>query len=286
MKKSLTQDRLPCQTKGCENTIQPATAKRNDGYCGPCFNRIAQAKRKAYIEANRKEIDLYLGVSDPVEMLTILHEPRKYDPLIRYLPCPSLAEDLYAMLSSEQAVRLMDFAALDFETGGNRTGEDIARCLAAFTGHDLSPLLLRMIEAGRCYPPIAFRGASEEVASVLMRDLLVGKLGTNHALLCLAWIGSESVVAFFDEADRDPPAWAEHLYVKPGRYAHEAGWEVRDGRRHDLYYTDCFAIEVLPEGEAGERSVETMQDRTDVCAWCSRRLLDMLRLESMPIALR
>jgi hypothetical protein len=74
--------RIRCLTPGCENTIQPSTAKRTGGYCGPCDGKKKQTARDQYIQANRKEVDLYAGITDPVEILRIMHQHRMPDPLI------------------------------------------------------------------------------------------------------------------------------------------------------------------------------------------------------------
>lgn len=54
----------------------------------PCQQRKLAEERQAYIEQNRKEVNRYAGIHDPVEILTMLHSPRKPDPLIKEVPYP------------------------------------------------------------------------------------------------------------------------------------------------------------------------------------------------------
>lgn len=79
-------ERLPCRNEGCSATILPATAAKTGGYCMPCKQEMQRAERQRYIEQHRRDIDLYEGITDPVEILKIMHAPVKRDPLIRYFP--------------------------------------------------------------------------------------------------------------------------------------------------------------------------------------------------------
>ncbi len=49
----------------------------------PCFQQQERQKHEEYIRTHRRDVDLYAGISDPVEILKIMHTPRKHDPLIR-----------------------------------------------------------------------------------------------------------------------------------------------------------------------------------------------------------
>ena len=79
--------RLPCRTEGCGNTILPTTARANDGYCMPCVQKRLREEHEEYVRRNRREIDPYAGITDPVEVIRVIHTPRPYDPLITYRVC-------------------------------------------------------------------------------------------------------------------------------------------------------------------------------------------------------
>ncbi|WP_410771463.1 hypothetical protein [Fontibacillus sp. BL9] len=71
-------ERLPCKSEGCKATILPATAAKTGGYCMPCVQEQEQRKRQAYIEAHRKTVNLFEGLTDPVEILKLKHAPRRH----------------------------------------------------------------------------------------------------------------------------------------------------------------------------------------------------------------
>ena len=43
-------------------------------------------------------MNLYEGLADRLGILKLLHAPRRYDPLIQYVPYPLSKEDLYVSL--------------------------------------------------------------------------------------------------------------------------------------------------------------------------------------------
>jgi hypothetical protein len=276
----MAEERVPCRTEGCGNTIQPATVKRNNGYCGPCFNRIALQAHEQYIRENRRDVDLYAGVTDPVEILTIYHQPRDPDSLVNYLPCPRSVDSYYAALTDQQAARLLEFALHERSMGNRYAGHAVSCCLAAFTDHCLEPLINGLIGPQRYEPPIMYRNAGDEIATQIIEVLPTDSLTLDHALCCLAWIGTDMVAAFFAQADRTRPAWTELLNIEPGQYAQEAGWEVRHGARHNLYFERCFALTLASEDEEGDDAIAAMQATSDRCPWCGRNIVDMLRVDA------
>jgi hypothetical protein len=57
---------------------------------------IAKKERDEFIRLNRKTVDQYEGITDPVERAVIMLSPRKHDPLIVYAPAPIGMEELFA----------------------------------------------------------------------------------------------------------------------------------------------------------------------------------------------
>ncbi len=62
-------DRIPCRSKSCTNTILPATASANDGFCMPCVQKRKRADRNEFIRQNRRTADLYEGITDQAEII-------------------------------------------------------------------------------------------------------------------------------------------------------------------------------------------------------------------------
>jgi hypothetical protein len=274
----MSEFRLRCRTEGCENTIQPATAKRNDGYCGPCHGKLAKAKREAYIRANRRDVDLYAGLADAVDILCVAHEDKPYDPLINYLAAPRRIEELYASLSLPQANRLMAIATESLRVGKSDFAETVACHLGAFTDFNLDSMLLDWIKLNRFSPAIAFRSAGAEVGRQLLSKLQSDDINANHALQAAAWIGSDMVMEAYQEFDKRPRAWAGQLHVRPSYYARTAGWEISKGERRELSVNRCFSI--VPVQHAGADSgVRLFVERKDRCPWCDYPLINLLEVE-------
>ncbi|MFC3803549.1 hypothetical protein [Cohnella sp. GCM10012308] len=103
-------ERLPCQNADCSATILPATALKTGGTCMPCHQKKLAREREAYILQNRKDVDRYDGVTEPVEILMIMHAPRPYDPLVRENPFPKRAQELYHQLTAAEREQMETYA--------------------------------------------------------------------------------------------------------------------------------------------------------------------------------
>src|SRR5262245_55100715 len=102
--------RVACKSSGCTRTILAATAARTGGFCMPCVQTKEREQRAAYIRANRRDVDPYAGIDDPLELLKIVHSPPKPDPLIRHAQPPRQPAALYAELDSGQIAALLRHA--------------------------------------------------------------------------------------------------------------------------------------------------------------------------------
>lgn len=103
--------RIPCKNKNCDKTILEATAKNTGGYCYPCHNAIQAKEREEYIRKNRRDVNLYEGINNPVEIIKIMHKDKKYDSLIKYIDYSKTKEEMYADISADDIISYM----LDFE---------------------------------------------------------------------------------------------------------------------------------------------------------------------------
>jgi hypothetical protein len=220
-------ERLPCRSDGCTNTILPATAKANDGYCMVCVGKRREAERAEFIRQNRRTIDLYEGIADPVEIIRILHTPRELDPLKQFAPPPKSVEELYASLDSMQADRLMRMAANALRSDGKRLAEEIGKSLATLTDFSLDSMLDTWLARNHHRPSVVFRWAGPDIRDRLLdvMDGISGTLNIDHALCALAWIGDQQVCERFLQWEQSPPMWRKELHVGPSSYAHVAGWE-------------------------------------------------------------
>ena len=275
----MAETRVKCVNDRCENTILPATAKRTGGLCGPCHGKLLKAKREEYIHQNRKTINLYEGLTDPAEILRLVHQERPHDPLLNYLPPPLSVEELYASLSIAQAQRLMGFAARSLVNGEKGFAEDVARHLAAFTEFRLDEMLKTWLDLNRFWPAIAFRSAGEEICTAVLSSLRTSDINANHALQAAAWIGGDSVINAFQTFDATPPSWAQKLYIRPSDYSRSAAWELVDGKRRELSLKPCFALspEVADVSSAG---ISLFLEKSERCPWCTSPLVALLAIDA------
>jgi hypothetical protein len=253
------------------------TAKANDGLCAPCLGRKRKEERDKFIRENKREVDPYAGITDPVEILRRLHTPRKYDPLIAYAPPPKPAEELYAELNKADAIRLMDIASKAMLAGENDFAEDIAKSLATLTTFDLDQMLKVWIPRNEYWPAIIFRNAGPEIRDAVVSALDAGTANANHALSALAWIGDAVVQDRFRRWDKENPPWRKKLYIPPSGYSTAAGWELTSSGRRNLFYKDCFAIK--PAIGESNKGVKIMEVTNLACPWCSRKLVNLIELD-------
>lgn len=271
-------ERVPCLNPECKNTILPATAAINQGLCAPCIGEIRRKEHQEYLRLNRKTVDLYAGVIDPVEMVLLMMAPRKYDPLVVYAPPPLSLEDVVASMSSLEISRLKVAARESFENGNTNLAEDLARALATLTDADLTELQSVWIGKECCYPPVIFRSGTPEIRDSIIKALMSGRMNANDGLSALAWIGDEVVTKAFLEWDERMPKWASKLHVSPSRYAEEAGWEIENNERRDLFHHDCYGL--FPAENADEvESVKIFRGADQDCPWCGSEMSYMLDID-------
>jgi len=214
-------DRIRCKTEGCDDTILPETAARTGGVCMRCVNRKAHEDREEFIRKNRREVDPYEGLTDPVEIIGVLHTPRVHDPLIRYKPPPLTAAELYGALSPAQVARLMRHAADALRTGQRDYAHDIAKSLATLTTASLDEMLGVWVERLEFWPAVIFRGAGAPIRDGIIDHLRTAdfdhdrSLSANHALSALAWIGDEVVQQAFRDWEKHPHAGASSCMSVP-----------------------------------------------------------------------
>jgi hypothetical protein len=239
--------RVPCKTAGCTRTILAATAAKTDGYCMPCVQGQARRKHEAYVQANRRDVDPYAGMDDPVEILKIVHQPPKPDPLICYARPAKATDVMYGDLSSGQVAALIRHAHTLLKKGDTHTAQNIAACLVAFAAADISSLHQEFIRLGDLRPEFVFHRAAPKIRDLLTQHLtrVAGRdmLLTDKLLCALAWVGDERVVELFAGWRAKPPQWAADLHIPPHQYSQQAGWELSpDSERRNLYHDICYPL--------------------------------------------
>ncbi|MBY0008864.1 DUF1963 domain-containing protein [Paenibacillus typhae] len=268
-------ERIPCKSEGCSATILPATFQKTGGYCMPCVQEKERQERQAYIMQHRKTVDLYAGITDPVEVLKIMHASRPHDPLIVCAPYRSGKEELYRRLSAEEACRLEAYAVELLQTGDEENCTEILMSLVCYNNWLVSGtgILAELIRREIFDPAFLYKHAPEDIRDLLLEQVETDGENRNSLLLVLSWIGDAVVVQRFREWREHAPEWADELYIAPERYAHEAGWELTaDGKRQDLFYPDNYAVEKNGPAAAGaypvEPAVSFLTESRQSCEWC------------------
>jgi hypothetical protein len=277
-------DRLACANPACSRTILPATAAATGGLCGTCRRAQVAAEQAAFIQANRRTIDPYAGITDPVQLILRIMDRRSIDPMVEILPPPSSLEDLYAGLTPAEAARLVDAGVRAFTEGNHDLAKAMARCLVCLTMHPIDALLDGFVAQQHYAPPIAFARAGPAIRDLLLQRIVAPDAPHNALLLALAWIGDARVVQQFAAWRAQPPSWAGALYVPPEDYACEAGWELLpDSQRHDLVAPVAYAL--VPRTNASKSPVTVVQETQEPCGWCGEPLTALFTLDGTTAAL-
>lgn len=268
-------ERIPCKTPGCPNTILAFTAERTNGFCMPCTQAATRREREEYVRRNRRDLNEFDGITDLVEVLKIIHKPRRSDPLINWIPHATPVDQLYTQLTGSDQIRLAKYAEALIGTERSDEARSIVLCLAAFTDASLTNCLRALAAHGEIWPSLAFCRASPDIRDELIARIETDKENRNHILLALAWVGDATVVELFERWRECPPPWKESLNVSPENYSLEAGWELTDeGKRRDLYLKECTRL-VRGHSTSPQRFRATVP-REDCCPWCSRQLTNLV----------
>ncbi|MNK35101.1 hypothetical protein D3C87_536140 [compost metagenome] len=269
-------ERIPCKTAGCKATILPATAAKTGGYCMPCHQEQERQKRQSYIEQHRRTVNLYEGLTDPVEILKIMHVRAPYDPLVQYVPYPLSKEQLYVGLTAEQAVKMQEYAVKHLAEGDKDTAENILLSLVCYRNDNIAGVLPDLMEHGIYYPAILYKDAPSGMRDRLLRQVDWDEENRNYILLILGWIGDSRVVGAFRKWRGSPPEWTKQLYVAPESYALDGGWELTtDGERRDLVHNLNYAIEITKELkgiDAEGAGDQFLTPSASACSWCGGKL--------------
>lgn len=267
-------DKIPCITEGCKATILQTTADKTGGYCMPCYQKIKRKEQEEFIKKNRKDINLYEGINNPVEILKIMHSPRKYNPLENYIKYEKSVEEMYCLLSEEEIQRMKSYAVSLIENEEFDRAKEILLALVCYRNANVEECLEALIKKGKCYPEVIFKDAPVDIRDCLISHVWQASetLNLNHLLRALAWIGDSKVIELFDEWRKVPPTWREKLYAAPEEYSYEAGWELtKDGTRKDLFLKDCHVIEKKEPSE--DEPVSFLQEHDEKCGWCGGNLV-------------
>lgn len=264
----------------CDKLILEITYNKTGGYCYPCYNAIKSKEREEYIRKNRKDIDLYEGVENPVEIIKIMHKDKKYDPLIRYINYPKSKEEMYNNLSYKEIQELKEYAISLFSSDVDKCIEILLH-LVCLRGVNINEFLKVLIMNNELSEPSLFLGASDEIAEMLLNKLNTydGSVDLNHILLGLSMIGNDRVVETFNKWKKKEPCFSNEIYIKPYDYSYEGGWKIdENGKRKNLYYDKSY----ITSNETNKSSLDVsfFVKEKEKCRYCKEDLYSLFKINS------
>lgn len=269
-------ERIPCKMAGCTATILHTTAAKTGGICMPCHQEQERKKRQIFIEQNRITVNLYEGLTDPVDILKVMHAPREVDPLIQYVPYPLSKAQIYVSLTAQEADQMLKYAIELFAEDDENEAEYILLSLVCYRNDNISEALPKLLEHEIYHTSILFKDAPQDIRDRLIQQVEWDDINRNHLLLILSWIDDSVVVSQFQEWRLNPPKWAGQLFVDPEIYALEGGWELsRNGKRRNLINELCYGIRPVDERQdylTNTSPAHFLDTSNANCPWCERRL--------------
>ena len=230
-------EKVICIASDCENDILPTTAARTGGYCMPCVYKIAEMERRADIEANKRILDQYVGVTERLKILNlIVGTPSHVNPYIEYVPYKDSAIQVCSELSQDDADKFMRHCLKLMKDGDFDSAETEVGIVAGTVAFDKTILQKGVLKFDEITAPHLFFGASSQVVKSLT------KLIKTHrdAPAALAWTRSSL-------AERELFAMRQ-VDQMIDYYALLAGWEFDEkGSRRELCQTICHSFEITDE---------------------------------------
>jgi|GEM_PF-1943922 len=270
-------NRIRCTSPDCSNDILPSTAARTGGLCAPCKAKEAAAERRAFVEAHRTTVDRFAGISDVVEYVWRMYEHPLHDELVQQTPPTVSFADAWAMLGDDDVIRLK--GRLDVLDPNDDLRLSLYDGLAAHRDDlDLDEELRRRLEDGHPTPAFLYRHAQPPLVLELLERLTLSHVddaGDPHLPAAAAWCRGDIVERTFDALlRRGRPSYG---HVGYDGYLQEAGWELRNGARHDLFRSTCVEAKPAHAGEVDFRACAPAEQK---CSFCGGGLEHVLLWEA------
>jgi predicted nucleic-acid-binding Zn-ribbon protein len=271
-------ERIPCKNNDCNRTILPTTAEETGGLCMPCYQANKRKEKKAHIEKNKVKIDLFHDITDPVEILTIMHTPRKYNPFEELIQYPMKKEEIYPRLNESQITKLLDIVNDFILNDDVATAEEIMLHIACMTEIPINSGLEIFCQHKHFYPDVIFRKANKEIRDFLISMVEEDSNNRNHILCALPWIEDQVVFELYKKWKSAIPQWASELHVLPHKYSEQAGWTIDDeGRKESLIFHKCYPFVA---GKPSPNDAVVAITYTDqACMWCNSPLVCLFDID-------
>ena len=195
----------------------------------------------------------------------------------------------FRSLTSEQARTLAQWALQRYDARPESLDwQGLLGRIANFVDGGLLGIYSELLARDLLWPGWIYRGADPATRDHLIRrveERAPHLKALNELLLCLAWIGDETVQAHFRSWREQPPAWRTVLHVAPETYSYEADWELTPaGERRDLFYAVSYELVPFEEADGmGQPSPVHAPVPEPVaggkCGWCEHDLSTLFDLD-------
>lgn len=262
-------EKVICIAADCDNDILTATAARTGGYCMPCVNGNARNKRQAYIEANKRVVDRFAGITDRVEILKMMVEELPLNPLIELVPYKSSAVQVCSELTQAEADKFMRFCLKLLREGNFSSAEDAIEVVACTNSFDKKILQNGVLEFDELKSPHLFLGASKGVVRKLKRQAAY----LRNAGEAAAWTGDAAAETELRLMRVEHPTAVDLL-------TRTAGWEfdVSGARRNLCIASQCHPF--LPGDGPAMGDGIVFGDAAQQCVACDNPLSYLIDVES------
>jgi hypothetical protein len=156
-------NKILCKTTDCDAMILPTTATRNDGLCEPCY--------KKFLLDNRRIINLYEKITDPVQIIKIYHHNHKDDLINVYEPYEGKIFDCYKQLTTQEAQNLYQYAITLYKCQNYDEAKRIMIGIVALNLIEVTEFLNELIENQDYQLPLLFHHCSTEILTQLLNNL-------------------------------------------------------------------------------------------------------------------
>jgi DNA-directed RNA polymerase subunit M/transcription elongation factor TFIIS len=154
--------------------------------------------------------------------------------------------------------------------------------LALFTnGKCLKKHYPKLIEKGIFYPCEIYLHADKNIAYDLIRIIQTrySEVRVNHILICLAWIGTENVIEFFQTTSKEKPIWTKELYILPIQYSDTASWIIdKQNQKRGLVNLKTVALTSNKNLVDKDNKIETFKEKSSKCPFCKNKLVNFFEL--------
>lgn len=185
--------RIACKSLYCEATILPATAQDTGNLCMPCFKKMKQQEREDYIIKNHRVIDLYQGITNPLDIIRVFHRHQLSDPLVSYIPYTKAISDCYKRLNYSQLQNIRLYSIDLYNDSKQDQAKEILSCLVSFCHLNIDSVLEYMIDAEDYYPPYLFKKASDTIKEKILDKFLADEDIENDVFRLLVWLAEDKI---------------------------------------------------------------------------------------------